>query len=73
MLLLTQKGTNAVVKFLSATVQDFQDQSRDEWISHAEAVALISEDWETLVLEVRAIESNSGRPETLTMPRAWFF
>lgn len=72
MLLLTQNGTDAVIKFLSATVQDFEDQSRDDWVSHAEAVALMAEDWEDLVLEVRAIESTTGRAETLTMPRAWF-
>lgn len=72
MLLLTQTGTDAVIKFLAATVQDFEDQSRDDWISHAEAVTLMAEDWEDLVLEVRAIESTTGRPETLTMPRVWF-
>lgn len=45
---------------------------KDDWIGHAEAVALTAAPTDDFVLEVRAIESISGNPETLTMPREWF-
>lgn len=72
MLVLTPKGTINVIKFLAANVANFENHSKDDWISHAEAVAMDTQVGDDIVLEVHTIESVTGRPETLTMPISWF-
>ena len=72
MLVLTPKGTVNVIKFLAANVANFENHSKDNWIGHAEAVATGATPGDDLILEVHRIESVTGNPVTLKMPRSWF-
>lgn len=72
MLVLTPKGTVKLIKFLASNVEDFDKHSKDDWISHAEAVAMDTEEGDDIILEVHRIESVSGKTETLKMSKSWF-
>jgi len=69
---ITHTGERNLRKFLTANVVNFQAHNFNDWISHAESVAMSAEPKEDLIIEVSMIESISGRPETLKMSKSWF-
>jgi len=72
MLILNQMGTTNLKSFLNEVVDDFENHDFDAWVSHAEAVAMHTQNRDDIILEVSNLESLTGRPETLTLPLAWF-
>jgi len=72
MLILNQTGTTNLESFLNKVVDDFENHDFDAWVSHAEAVAMHTQNHDDIILEVSKVESLTGRPETLTLPLAWF-
>jgi hypothetical protein len=72
MLILNQTGESNLKSFLNKVVDDFENQDFDAWVSHAEAVAMHTQNQDDIILEVSKLESLTGRPETLTLPLAWF-
>ncbi len=73
MIYLTAPATEAYLHLLSSVVDDFENHDQDAWISHAEAVAINTRKGDDVVIEVRANESLTGRPETFKLPPQWFF
>ena len=72
MLILNQTGTSNLESFLNKVVYDFENHDFDAWVSHAEAVAMHTQNQDDIILEVNKVESLTGRPETLILPLAWF-
>jgi hypothetical protein len=72
MLILNQTGTANLESFLYEYVDDFENHDFDAWVSHAEAVAMHTQNHDDIILEVSKLESLTGNAETLTLPRAWF-
>lgn len=72
MLILNQMGTTNLKSFLNEVVDDFENHDFDAWVSHAEAVAMHTQNQNDIIFEVSKVESLTGSPETLTLPLAWF-
>ena len=71
MYLLTALGRKYLFSFLAEHVDGFDDHNQDDWVSHAEAVVMNTQDGDDFIIEVNAFESISGRPETLKIPRSY--
>jgi len=72
MLILNQTGTTNLGLFLSKFVDDFENHNFDSWVSHAEAIAMHTQNHDDIILQVSKLESLTGNAETLTLPLAWF-
>ena len=72
MLILNQTGTTHLKSFLSKVVDDFENHNFDAWVTHAEELAMHTQNEDDIILEVNTLESLTGRPETIKMQRNWF-
>ena len=73
MIFLTAPATEVYIHWLYSVVDDFENHDQDAWISHAEAVAMNTPAGDDIVIEVRATESMTGRPETFQLYPQWLF
>lgn len=73
MIFLTAPAQEIYIDWLYSVVDDFENHDQDAWISHAEAVAMNTPEGNDIVIEVRATESLTGRPETFQLYPEWFF
>jgi hypothetical protein len=73
MIFLTAPAQEVYIDWLSSVVEDFENHDQDAWISHAEAVAINTRKGDDVVIEVRANESLTGRPETFKLSPDSFF
>lgn len=73
MIYLTAPAEDTLIKWLYSVVEDFDNHDQDAWISHAQAVAINTRKGDDVVIEVRANESLTGRPETFKLSPDSFF
>jgi hypothetical protein len=72
MKILTIAGLEYLEQFLSRVVEDYDEHDPQAWSSHAEAVQMNTPQGDDIIIEVSQSESNTGRPETLTIPTKYF-
>lgn len=65
---MTDKGENRLHKWLAAHVRGFEMHDRSDWVSHAEASAMINR----YEIHIDQHESTTGKPERLVLSRNWF-
>lgn len=69
---LTQAGEALVSSFVNRHAAYPQEQNLGSWFVHAELIADDAEPWESIVLEMPADMTASGRPETIKIYRSLF-
>lgn len=65
---MNDKGENRLHKWLAAHVRGFEMHDRSDWVSHAEASAMINR----YEIHIEPAESTTGKPERLVLSRDWF-
>ena len=65
---MTDKGEYRLYKWLAAHVRGFELHDPSDWVSHAEASAMINR----YEIHIHPAESTTGKPERLVLSRDWF-
>ena len=69
---LNESGSRLLADWVRSVAKNPADQNMDAWATEAEDVANNAGPDESIIVEMRGFMTASGRPETLTLPRAAF-